>query len=551
MSINQNTPSTFLRTQSYIVNGKPNPNLLSNISRRKFFSNFIKVYDKNQKKLKKTKISIKKNKQYINDIKNQKNKRSSSLHKFNKKMILKQKILSPEREKERENEDFNIVETDSNNLFNNSNKYIEKECSKNNKLKNGNKKEEKNKIDKEFFDTFDNKILDKQINMSIFNSNTFTNINKNNNQNYNKKFCITTENEKNCTRDDILNIFNNNKIFSNTTKFNYHPSRHNGFEYDYNIHYNLTNPGKPTNHKKMFYSLQKDKSLINKILLNDDIDDYINKIRNNNKLLEQLNYYTKRENFVNNNIYIEENKTNEKIKSMKKSIKKMSILNTNPNSKDKYEISKVNEIKNKKEFINLLHYSNNLIRNNIKFINSLNNATYYYNNNINNTSPILTEFNLSNDKKLFEPKIYKDTIKRTLSNVIYAMRDERNTNKFIKELNKNNNKNYNSNKIIRFSFSKDKNEELNDEFYSPLNNRITNIFMTDKEKKCIPFYRTNVGFKKTNHFIQNHTSLDNFRRNSKNKKYKSNFCIINQKLFNYIHGYLNSSNVIMPANQAD
>ena len=551
MSINQNTPSTFLRTQSYIVNGKPNPNLLSNISRRKFFSNFIKVYDKNQKKLKKTKISIKKNKQYINDIKNQKNKRSSSLHKFNKKMILKQKILSPEREKERENEDFNIVETDSNNLFNNSNKYIEKECSKNNKLKNGNKKEKKNKIDKEFFDTFDNKISDKQINMSIFNSNTFTNINKNNNQNYNKKFCITTENEKNCTRDDILNIFNNNKIFSNTTKFNYHPSRHNGFEYDYNIHYNLTNPGKPTNHKKMFYSLQKDKSLINKILLNDDIDDYINKIRNNNKLLEQLNYYTKRENFVNNNIYIEENKTNEKIKSMKKSIKKMSILNTNPNSKDKYEISKVNEIKNKKEFINLLHYSNNLIRNNIKFINSLNNATYYYNNNINNTSPILTEFNLSNDKKLFEPKIYKDTIKRTLSNVIYAMRDERNTNKFIKELNKNNNKNYNSNKIIRFSFSKDKNEELNDEFYSPLNNRITNIFMTDKEKKCIPFYRTNVGFKKTNHFIQNHTSLDNFRRNSKNKKYKSNFCIINQKLFNYIHGYLNSSNVIMPANQAD
>ena len=551
MSINQNTPSTFLRTQSYIVNGKPNPNLLSNISRRKFFSNFIKVYDKNQKKLKKTKISIKKNKQYINDIKNQKNKRSSSLHKFNKKMILKQKILSPEREKERENEDFNIVETDSNNLFNNSNKYIEKECSKNNKLKNGNKKEEKNKIDKEFFDTFDNKISDKQINMSIFNSNTFTNINKNNNQNYNKKFCITTENEKNCTRDDILNIFNNNKIFSNTTKFNYHPSRHNGFEYDYNIHYNLTNPGKPTNHKKMFYSLQKDKSLINKILLNDDIDDYINKIRNNNKLLEQLNYYTKRENFVNNNIYIEENKTKEKIKSMKKSIKKMSILNTNPNSKDKYEISKVNEIKNKKEFINLLHYSNNLIRNNIKFINSLNNATYYYNNNINNTSPILTEFNLSNDKKLFEPKIYKDTIKRTLSNVIYAMRDERNTNKFIKELNKNNNKNYNSNKIIRFSFSKDKNEELNDEFYSPLNNRITNIYMTDKEKKCIPFYRTNVGFKKTNHFIQNHTSLDNFRRNSKNKKYKSNFCIINQKLFNYIHGYLNSSNVIMPANQAD
>ena len=48
MSINQNTPSTFLRTQSYIVNGKPNPNLLSNISRRKFFSNFIKVYDNNE-----------------------------------------------------------------------------------------------------------------------------------------------------------------------------------------------------------------------------------------------------------------------------------------------------------------------------------------------------------------------------------------------------------------------------------------------------------------------------------------------------------------------
>ena len=91
MSINeQNSPTMFLRTQSYIVNGKPNP--LSNISRRKYFSNFIQNYDRKQKEKTKTVNS----KKYINKIKNSKKKIPFSTSKFKKKNI--QKIKTKEKE---------------------------------------------------------------------------------------------------------------------------------------------------------------------------------------------------------------------------------------------------------------------------------------------------------------------------------------------------------------------------------------------------------------------------------------------------------------------
>ena len=51
MSININTSSTYLRTQSYIINGKPNPSKLSNYSRKKYFSKFIKDYINNNQKV--------------------------------------------------------------------------------------------------------------------------------------------------------------------------------------------------------------------------------------------------------------------------------------------------------------------------------------------------------------------------------------------------------------------------------------------------------------------------------------------------------------------
>ena len=76
-----NSPSTFFRTQSYIVNGKPNP--LSHISRKKFFSKYIDKFSKRGNIAKNLKLNSNKNKHYISDIKKSKKKKLSSSKKVN------------------------------------------------------------------------------------------------------------------------------------------------------------------------------------------------------------------------------------------------------------------------------------------------------------------------------------------------------------------------------------------------------------------------------------------------------------------------------------
>ena len=224
----------------------------------------------------------------------------------------------------------------------------------------------------------------------------------------------------------------------------------------------------------MKFSMKKNESFINEMLIN--IDDYINKLKQSQKILHKLNYHTKKENFFqnnNNNFNIkEENKTKEKIKLMKKSINKISFINKSP----------------KKSNINI----------NKDFINNLNNISYYFNIN-NNCGPSLTEYNLNNDNNILKPKKCKDIMNRSLSNVLFSMRDERNTNKFIKELHKN--KNYNSNKIIHFSFNKDNSEKINDEFFFPLKNKDSNILFYNKQNKSNNFCHNNFNRNKINNYI--------------------------------------------------
>ena len=554
MSLSQNTPSTFLRTQSYIVNGEPNPNLLSKISRKKYFTNFIKIYNKNKTK---AKISLT-NKQYISEIKKHKKKKSCSLIKYDRKRFIKHKIINPPTENKqcaKEEEIKKIKEINSNIALNKTVKNKEKVSNIKNKFKNENSKNIEFSIDKIYKD---NKFSDRLNNMSIYSINTFTNKNYNIKKAFNKKCNFTNlalENEKNCHKDDILNIIYDNKIFSNTTKYNYN-SKYKDFEHNKIINFNLSNSRKSTKNKKKCFSLQKDKSFINKMLLKEDttdIDEYINKIKNKNKLLDKFNYYTRRENVIQNSDYIQENRTKEKIKSMKRSINKISInINPDINSKDKYQGTKFNEFKKNNNYLN---FYNKSIKNNIKFINSLNKASLYYKRN-NDMSPMLTDYNLNNDKELFKPKIFKESIKRTFSNALFAMRDERHTNKFIKELNKNN-RNYNSNKVIPFSFNKDESENFDNEFIYSLkkntNSHINTLLIEDKGNKTMKFSKnSDYNRNKTNKFIKKNCSFDNFRKHSKREYFQSNFNIVNNKLFNFMNGDINNNSiVIMPANQAD
>ena len=199
MSININTSSTYLRTQSYIINGEPNPNKLSNASRKKYFSNFIKDYINSNQKV--SKNNINKKHYYITEIKKKKKKKISSLDKFNKNNIKKEKV----------NKDINKEKIYSNKSLNHSIKIGENEYHIKSKMKKENNNEIMNKKHKILFD---NKSTFKEINMPIYGMNTF--INKNINE---KQFSITSENEKNNIKDKCFNITHNNKQFSNITKF--------------------------------------------------------------------------------------------------------------------------------------------------------------------------------------------------------------------------------------------------------------------------------------------------------------------------------------------
>ena len=122
----------------------------------------------------------------------------------------------------------------------------------------------------------------------------------------------------------------------------------------------------------------------------------------------------------------------------------------------------------------------------------------------------LTYNNLKNNN-IFKPKRYKDFTNKSLFNAILSIKDKRNTNKFIKELNKN--KNYNSNKIIPFSFIKDNKEEMDDEFYFPLKYKdINNNLFDEKENKRKNFYQNNFNKNKINNIIKKNSSFDNFGR---------------------------------------
>ena len=523
MSINDNlnSPTTFLRSQSYIVNGKPNP--LSNISRKKYFSNFISKYKRQNNSKQPKKISYKNN-NYIKEIKKRKKKMPSSINKFNNN--IKKEIKNKKQEDDVENiNEKKYYQSSGFSLNINGKQKVNEKVKKQKTINfNINKDKEynerniiKNKIDyinlhKKKKDFCNNAFKGKKIKFQIYKSNEF---NYTNNDSYKYNLCITNENIKNCNYDDISNMINNFYIQKLSEKKTKHNLLSNYNDYEKLNNDSLTKSEKIKKKKKIINTIKKEDIFLNKILSSNE-EDYIN--RKSNNLLNKLNNYKRRENYTQGNNYIEKNNTKEVLKLLKKSINKMPSFNLNLEAdKNNYKIAKINEIsKNKNNNLNTS------IKNKIKCMNH----PYYCLSN-NDYSPDL----LKSDKDVFS---------RSLSNAIYAMRDERNTNKFIKELNNNNN--YNSNKKIKFSFSKERFEELNDKFYSPLEKKI-NLFKL--ENKQYTNYKNNNIIKKIN-YIKKNSSLYNFRRNSKTEYFQSNIQINNNKLRTCMN--LINNTQIMPAN---
>jgi hypothetical protein len=486
-----NGHTTFLRSQSYIINGQPNP--LSNISRKKYFSKYTNLSNEKNKKMKK-------DKNYIYLIKKQQKKKSFSSNKTNKKKFIKQN--NKEEYKEFETEPYNYKppkypmnynkeQNDTKNYTDiNLNEFINDSF----KEKDNMKKETENC--KEIFhktkNNYLNKIPIRKIKIPHYNLSGVTQkkdiiINNSSNQYY-----FTTGNIKDSNKIFFSDLNKKNKnIFSNTTKLEF-SLKHNSLDKKIDNLYNSAYSLKKNKNKKVTFATYKDESYINKILFNNDEDcTFINGHINNNKLLSKLNHYTKREKYSYKPIA--KNVTKDLLKSMKK------YLN-NEITSYKSSSSKINEIPKSKNIMNYYDSISISKQNFINFNNSIKNLSKYSQLRNNNFCHISSEYsNINSKKDLFKNEL-KDEFGKSLSNIINKIRDERKTNNFIKEL-KINNKLIKSKKAIRFSFSQEKNERneyLNDEFYSPI--KYNNRFLLENLDKM-----------KSKNIIKSNNSFDIFK----------------------------------------
>ena len=313
--------------------------------------------------------------------------------------------------------------------------------------------------------------------------------------------------------------FENNKCYTNKNDYIYNnvslspsnttmTSNHNQISYK-NL-YNLKD-------RNYSYSIRQNNSFI-KILLNEDKDDYLNIHKNNNKLLNKLYSYSTREKYNYKNPNPKEiNITAKIVKIMKKSLEYKS------NSVQKKQIC------HKSDFIN---YVNNSVNNNhLKLNKNLKISSHYFNNDL---SPTMKGNNYKNKNN---SKLYYNKILKSASNYLESMKEERKTNKFIRELNKKNSISHPS----RFSFDKE-NIDNNDEFYTNLK-----INKMNGQENIILF--ENTINEKNRAILKKKNSFKTPRNTWKTKNLKilynhKNYLNDNQK------SYIVKKNIIMPANNA-
>jgi len=233
--------STLLRTQSYIINGEPNP--LSDILREKYFS---KYYNFGKGKAKK--LNLKKYKKYINQVKKHK-KKLFSCDKKNKSIIIKIAHKKEINNKENLNKN-NYKENEKNLLKDYSNKKVNLLINNNKENKDfGNEKKMQKNI-----------LVNKFQNMKISIPFHMSNQEKEKNNiihNYDSEYNLTNESIKN----NNINIpklikNNNNNIYSNDIR---HYSRYNSFDNNNNETYNKIYTQNLIKKSNNIFSLKKDK----------------------------------------------------------------------------------------------------------------------------------------------------------------------------------------------------------------------------------------------------------------------------------------------------
>ena len=529
-TINENKSSNFLRTQSYIANGMPNPTFKA--SKKDYLANLVK--NKYEKKPSKAKVN--KNKNYINNVKRQKKLKKNSFNKTSQKKLLKKYINDKLEEKTEiikhkncntysrnayvyntKTEKFKNI--NENYLYSKIHHYTIKD--NNNKESKGkeNNKNALNNRDKKFY--VNNRMkTNNDFNKSngLHKSNTFSN-------NLTDDFFSKTTKGRNNFKCDFSDIVNQTKLGIMTTRANMNQSKNKAFRKDFDGIYNMTYRSKKKKNPKILNS-EKFKNIVNKVLSNNK-DDYldIKNHKNKNKLLNKLNHYAKREKMN----FEENNKTQNGLLTIKQLINKKIMLFS-----PKITNNKIYNIPT-----NLFHSSYSNYKQYHEYLNNYSNKT---NSKINRIEPVLTEYNNKHNKKDdSNSDLFKIQISKSLSNIINSIREQRKTSKFIKDLNKNisfGNKSNNN----KFTFSPKDEQDSCDEFYSPNKSKFNNIQYKDIKNLN--------NKKKINYFIKKNISSDNFRRNSKKKYNKINCNDINIRINNFINTYNDKKHFVLPVNHA-
>ena len=534
MSSNELKSSTFLRTQSYIANGMTNPDLKP--PKKDGLTNLIKnKCNKKDKNRAKSKTS--KSKNYINDVKKKKKSNKTLFNKKSQKQLLKKYINDKLDEKTEIINNKNNTHSRNNayvyntrtEKFKNINEnYLYSKSNHPKIIQNGQNVSKGKENNKNFQNIRNNK---KYINNSSMSNNDFEKSNGFHRSSIytnklNDEYFKKTNKEKKDAKFDFSKIMNQTKLGIMTTKANMSRTRNKNFRKDIDNIYIMTYRSKlKNNNSKEMKSFQKEKNFVNKILKKEN-DDYLDIKNHKNKhiLLNKLKQYAKRENANFGDKY----KIQRGLMTVKNLINKKS-MNLSP----KLSTNKTNNTTK-----NLFHYSySNYYRYNNNTLNRFKNKSKSRNNN--EYSQVLTEYNKRNKKNECSADLYKISISKSLSNIINSIRDERQTNKFIKDLNKNKKL---GKKQLKFSFSQNKEDDSVDEFYSPNKNKI-NIFQYREAKKLS-------NNKKINYFIKKNISSDNFKMGLRSSKYKNNYNIINKRIDNFINGYNERKFFVMPVNKA-
>ena len=536
MSRNENKSATFLRTQSYIANGMTSPDFKS--SKKDGFKNLVKN-NYNKKESNKSKAKRSKSKNYINDVKKQKKENKTFFNKKSQKQLLKKYINDKLDEKTEIINNKNNTHSRNNayiyntrtEKFKNINENYLYSKTQHLKIKNGKEKvySKGKENDKNSYNIRNKKKYNNNGSMisnhdyeksnGFHRSSIYTN---KSNDEYFKK----TKIEKRDSKFDLANIVNQTKLGIMTTRAKMSRTRNKNFRKDIDSIYSMTYRSKiKANNSKVFTTLKKEKNFVNKILTKEN-DDYldIKNHKNKNKLLNKLKQFTKRE----KTNFEDKSKIQRGLLTVKNLINKK-VLNFSP------KVTSINNNINTQKNIFHYSYSNYNQYNN----NTLNKFKSKTKSKYKDYSPVLTEYNKNKIKNESATDLFKIKMSKSLSNIINSIRDERQTSKFIKDLNKNKKS---GKEHLKFSFSQNKDDDLNDEFYSPNKNKIKMIQFKEAKKLS--------NNKKINYFIKKNISSDNFKIGSGNRKYKNNYIAINKKINNFINSYNERNLFVMPVNKA-